>query len=319
MVGSYGTGMTMWLDRVPGRGETLGGARFSAGPGGKGSNQAIGAARLGARVQLLTAIGDDEFGAAARRLWQAEGVDAGSVITADAATMVGVILVESDGENRIVIAPGALDHLTPRHVAGFGDAIAASDLLMVCNEIPADTVVAALRTARERGTRTLLNPAPARDLPADARGLVDYLTPNLGEARLLAGAGDRAGVEEILDRLRERFAATVVLTAGGDGAFVDDPATGRTAIQPVAPPAIVDTTGAGDAFNAALAVALCRGEGPLAAARYAVAAGAFAVSRPEVIPGLGTAEDLAALLSENLPPDSDPASVSAGRAGLGRI
>lgn len=349
VVGSYGTGMTMYLDRVPERGETIGGARFSAGPGGKGSNQAIGAARLGAQVTLLTAVGDDEFGAAARRLWQAEGVDAGSVVTADAATMVGVILVESDGENRIVIAPGALDRLTPDHVANFADAIGAADLLMVCNEIPADTVVAALRIARDRGTRALYNPAPARDLPPEARGFVDFLTPNFGEARVLAGAGGgqadgSAGTGDpdagiglhstaaadaahgsdaaagwILDRLRERYSATIVLTAGGDGAWVDDPATGRRTHVPAVPaPAIVDTTGAGDAFNAALAVALCRGDDPVAAAGYAAAAGAFAVSRPEVIPGLATAAELATLVpAEDRDPPALPGPV--GGAGLGRI
>jgi ribokinase len=319
VVGSYGTGMTMWLDRVPDRGETLGGARFSAGPGGKGSNQAIGAARLGAQVRLLTAVGDDEFGAAARRLWREEGVDASGVVTVDAATMVGVILVEPDGENRIVIAPGALDLVTPEHVGGFAEAIAGSDLLMVCNEIPADVVVAALRLAQDHGVATLYNPAPARDLPAEARGLVDYLTPNFGEARVLAGldsadsAGQSVQADEILDRLRERFDATIVLTAGGDGAYVDDPAAGRSHVPPVTPPEIVDTTGAGDAFNAALAVALCRGDDPVTATRYAVAAGAFAVSRPEVIPGLATPDDLAALLAENSPPDPAGAAVFPGR------
>lgn len=301
VVGSYGTGMTMRLERLPERGETLGSGLFSAGPGGKGSNQAVGAARLGAQVRLLTAIGDDEFGAAARRLWQSEGVHYDDVVTVDAATMVGVILVEPDGENRIIIAPGALDLLTPQHVAGFADAISGSELLLVCNEIPADTVVAALRTARQHGVATQYNPAPARDLPAEARPLVDYLTPNLGEGRLLAGAGETDGPPEILDRLRQRYSGTVVLTAGSAGAWVDEPTGARTHVPPVTPPAIVDTTGAGDAFNAALAVGLCRGWPSARAAAFAVAAGAFAVSRPEVIPGLATPDQLAPLLPDGFP------------------
>jgi ribokinase len=295
VVGSYGTGLTMRIPAMPQAGETVTGATFAAGAGGKGSNQAIGAARLGAEVRLLTAIGDDEFGAAARSLWRAVGVDDAGVVTVDAATMVGVILVEADGENRIIIAPGALDLLGPAHVDAFAASIDGAELLMVCNEIPVDTVVAALRTARRHGVPTLFNPAPARDLPAEARPLVDYLTPNLGEGRTLAGLDGAAGVGDILDRLRQRYAATIVLTAGADGAYVDEPSGARTHVPAVRPPAVVDTTGAGDAFNAALAVALCRGESPVAATGFAVAAGAFAVSRHEATPGLPRPDDLARL------------------------
>lgn len=304
VVGSYGTGLTMRTPRVPGPGETLSGATFSAGPGGKGSNQAIGAARLGAQVSLLTAIGADDFGAAAQSLWAAEGVDASGVVIAPEPTMVGVILVEDGGENRIVLAPGALDFLDPRHVAAFAQRIGEAELLMVCNEIPVATVVAALQAARHRGVKTLFNPAPARDLPADARHLVDYLTPNLPEARVLAGVeGDSADIATVLDRLRQLYSATIVLTAGSDGCYVDDASTGaRTHVAPIQPPAVVDTTGAGDAFNAAFATALSRGATAVEAARYGNAAGAFAVGRPEVIPGLATRAELAALLGENTPP-----------------
>lgn len=288
VVGSYGTGLTMVLARVPEAGETVAGGIFSAGPGGKGSNQAIGAARLGAEVSLLTAIGDDEFGAAARTLWSDEGVDHSSVVTATASTMVGVILVEPSGENRIVIAPGALDELTPAHVESFGETIAGADLMMVCNEIPEETVAAALRVAREHDVPTLFNPAPARATEIDLTGLIDYLTPNFGEARLLAGLDDTARYDETLDRLRERFDATIAMTAGADGVFVESPESGRVLISAFTPPAIVDTTGAGDAFNAAFAVALCRGEPAAEAARFGAAAGALAVSRAEVIPSLPT-------------------------------
>ncbi|MFI0463218.1 ribokinase [Saccharopolyspora sp. 5N102] len=290
VVGSYGTGMTMRTSRMPGRGETLGGAAFSLGPGGKGSNQAIGAARLGAEVSLLTAIGDDVLGAQGRELWRHEGVDASAVVTVGASTMTGVILVEDDGENRIIVAPGALDLLRPAHVDGFADVIAAADLLMVCNEIPADVVVSAVRTAADRGTRVLFNPAPARDLPQDAADLVDLLTPNLTEAQVLTGL-DTTDPDALLDALRERFSSTIALTCGTDGAYVDD-GTDRTHIPPVRAARVVDTTGAGDAFNAAFAVAWCRGWDLRRAARYAAAAGAFAVAHHEVIPGLPHSEDL---------------------------
>lgn len=297
VVGSYGTGMTMAVDRMPEAGETLSGGRFSAGPGGKGSNQAIGAARLGETVHLLTALGDDAFAAAARDLWRVEGVDASHVVTVDASTMVGVILVEPSGENRIVIAPGALADLDPGHVAAFAEVIAAADLVMVCNEIPQVTVEATLETAARHRVPTLFNPAPARDISDSATGFVDYLTPNLGEARLLTGSGTDADPDDLVSRLRTRFpAAVIVLTCGADGVVVDSHGS-RTRIPAVPAPEVVDTTGAGDAFNAAFAVGICRGWGPARAAHFGAAAGAFAVSRPEVIPGLGRPSDLAALLA----------------------
>lgn len=298
VVGSFGVGLTMRVPTMPRAGETVAGATYSEGPGGKGSNQAIGAARLGACVRFLTAIGDDEFGASARALWQAESVDAADVVTVGAPTMVGVILVEADGENRIVIAPGALDRLVPEHVDAFGEAIADAQMLVVCNEIPVQTVVEALRIARQYGVPTLFNPAPARDIPAAAREFVDVLTPNLGEGRVLAGLHETAGIDEVLGTLRRLFpATTVILTAGSDGAYVDDPAGVRVHIDAVTPPAVVDTTGAGDAFTAALAVALCRGETAVAAAQFAAAAGAFAVSRHEAVAGLPRPADLEPLLA----------------------
>lgn len=302
VVGSYGVGMTMRMDAVPGRGETIAGGVFSAGPGGKGSNQAIGAARLGAAVHLLTAIGDDDFGRSAHQLWNHENINATHVVTTSSATMVGVIMVEPDGENRIIIAPGALDELSSPHVGAFADTIADADLMMVSQEIPSAAVERALEVARSVGTRTLLNPAPARDLPASARSNVDYLTPNFGEGQMLAGLPATANATEILDALRATFDATIVLTAGGNGAWVDEKDGGRTHIPPVKPAAIVDTTGAGDAFNAALAVALCRGKTPVQAATYAAAAGAFAVGRAEVIPGLATAAELDAFIAETTTP-----------------
>lgn len=297
VVGSYGVGLTMRVAAMPSAGETVSGATFSEGAGGKGSNQAIGAARLGAEVRLLTAVGRDEFGTSARALWRAEGVDESGVVTVEAPTMVGFIVVEASGENRIVIAPGALDRLGPKHVDTFAASIADAHIMMVCNEIPVQTVVAALRTAHHHEVPTLFNPAPGRDLPADARKYVDILTPNLGEGRILAGLDETAGVSEILDRLRHMYTATIVLTAGADGAYVDEPSGARMHVDAIRSTQVVDTTGAGDAFNAALAVALCRGESAVAATQFAVAAGAFAVSKREATPGLPSPEDIESILA----------------------
>ncbi|MFI6231309.1 ribokinase [Micromonospora echinospora] len=297
VIGSYGAGLTMRVPRLPVAGETLSGGRFASGHGGKGSNQAVAAARLGAEVSLLTAIGADQFGAAARQLWADEGIDATGVRTTGAATMVGVILVDEQGENRIVIAPGALDDLTPADVEGFADRIAAADLVVVSLEIPLPVAVAALRAAHERGVRTLLNPAPAVRLPDEAWRWIDVVTPNASEARVLTGLGpeDSATGDELVDLIRARHAGTVVLTLGAEGALVDHEGQ-RIRVAPVTVPRVVDTTGAGDAFTGALAVALARGDALTDAVRFAAAAGAHTVGIAEVIPALPHPDDVAALL-----------------------
>ncbi|MCZ7418443.1 MULTISPECIES: ribokinase [unclassified Micromonospora] len=297
VVGSYGAGLTMRVPRAPVAGETLSGGRFASGHGGKGSNQAVAAARLGAEVSFLTAIGRDQFGDAARRLWHDEGVDASAVRTTDAATMVGFILVDDGGENRIAIAPGALDELTPADVDRFTDRIAEADLVVVSLEIPLPVALAALRTARAHGVRTLLNPAPAVALPDEAWEWIDVLTPNASEARVLTGLDptDVASAGDVVELLRARYSGTVVLTLGADGALVDSGGH-QTRVAPVTAPRVVDTTGAGDAFTAALAVALTRGDDLIEAVRYAAAAGTHAVGIAEVIPALPGPDDVAALL-----------------------
>ncbi|UIN30660.1 ribokinase [Microbacterium binotii] len=293
VVGSYGAGLTMRVPKAPGPGETLSGGEYDEGPGGKGSNQAIGAARLGADVALLTAVGRDAFGDAARRLWAAEGVDDAHVLTGTRPTMVGFILVEPSGENRITIAPGALDELDGVAVRGFAEEIAAADVLVVSMEIPEAAVLEALRIGRERGTRTLLNPAPARAIPEDIWSTIDVITPNQTEAPVLLGLAPGHGLsdEELVSRLRERTGGAVILTRGGQGALLADE-HGLQEIAPVDAAKIIDTTGAGDAFTAALAVGLAEGASLADAARFAAHAGAHAVTIAGVIPALPTRERL---------------------------
>ncbi|MEU7322004.1 ribokinase [Streptomyces griseoviridis] len=293
VVGSYGAGLTMRVPKAPAAGETVSGGTFAPGPGGKGSNQAVAAARLGAEVALLTAVGDDDFGRAAHELWRAEGVDASRVLTAGAPTMVGFILVEPSGENRIAIAPGALDELDAAAVEGFRAEIAAADIVIVSMEIPEDAVVAALRAGRESGTRTLLNPAPARPLPDACWPLIDVITPNQTEAPVLLGldAEHRLDDEELVSALRERTGGVALLTRGGQGALVAE-ASGVTAVPPLRARSVVDTTGAGDSFTAALAVALAEGRPVAEAAGFAAAAGAHTVSVAGVIPALPTRDQL---------------------------
>jgi ribokinase len=267
VVGSYGVGLTFVLARLPDRGETLIGDLFRTDHGGKGSNQAIGAARLGADVALLTAVGEDAFGDRALALWAEEGVDASAVLRAPEPTMTAAILVERGGDNRIVIVPGALSALAPEHVDAFAGRVAEADVLLVQLEIPIETALHALDVGRRAGVRTVLNPAPAP--PAPIAPMCDYVTPNETEAPAVAAAQ-----------------ATQVVTLGERGARVG----GRTV--PAFPAGPVDTTGAGDAFSAAFAVALAEGASDLEAVRWGCAAGAHMVEHEGVVPGLPTRAQL---------------------------
>ncbi len=267
VVGSYGVGLTFGIERAPERGETLIGTLFRTDHGGKGSNQAVGAARLGAEVTLLTAIGEDAFGDGAVELWAEEGVDATLVVRASLPTMTAAILVEAGGDNRIVIVPGALSTLTPAHVDAFAAQIASADVLLVQLEIPVVTALHALEVGRQRGVRTVLNPAPAP--PSPIAPAADYLTPNESEAF----AVDEAD-------------GTLVVTLGEQGARL------RGTQVPAFPADAVDTTGAGDAFCAAFAVALAEGATDTDAVRWGCAAGAHMVEHEGVIPGLPTRAQL---------------------------
>jgi len=266
-VGSYGVGLTFGSERVPERGETVIGTLFRTDDGGKGSNQAVGAARLGAEVSFLTAVGRDDFGDRAFELWAREGVDASAVLRSAEPTMTAAILVEASGDNRIVIVPGALSSLTPAHVDGFADRMAEADVLLVQLEIPVETALHALAVARQAGVRTILNPAPAPAKPITPAA--DYLVPNESEAPAVEGAD-----------------GTLVVTLGEEGARIGDNLVSAFLAR------TADTTGAGDAFCAAFAVALAEQGSDLDAVRWGCAAGAHMVEHPGVIPGLPTRAEL---------------------------
>jgi ribokinase len=267
VVGSYGVGLTFGSARAPERGETVIGTLFRRDDGGKGSNQAVGAARLGEQVSFLTAVGEDAFGDRAFELWAEEGIDASGVIRPELPTMTAAILVEEGGDNRIVIVPGALSALTPAHVDAFAPRIEEADVLLVQLEIPVETALHALEVGRAARVRTILNPAPAPTAPIVAA--VDYLTPNESEAFAVEDA-----------------AGTVVVTLGEQGARL------RGEEIPAFPATPVDTTGAGDAFCGAFAVALAEGAADAEAVRWGCAAGAHMVEREGVIPGLPTRAQL---------------------------
>lgn len=297
VVGGYGLGVSFFVDRAPAAGETVGGARLLQTPGGKGSNQSIGARRLGASAALLTAIGPDDPGRLGLALWQAEGVDAGGVVELAGSTMVGAIITDASGENRIVIADGVLADYGPAHVDAAAGVIADASVVLVSLEVALPAAARALALGREAGATTILNPAPAPAAAAIDWRAVDIVAPNQTEAARLLGAGS-VGPMEAARALRERFHVSVVLTLGGDGVLVAPLAGGIEMIAAPAPDTVVDTTGAGDAFNAGLAVGLLRGLDLTDAARVGAACGSLAVRAAGVIPSLPTRDAVVGLLRQ---------------------
>lgn len=303
VVGSYGVGETMRTKRFPGPGETVTEGVLSVGHGGKGSNQAVAARRLGAEVSLLTAVGQDAAAEAAFDLWRREGIDASQVIEVQGAnTMTGMIIVDEEAENRIVIAPGALDHLTAADVRSRRKLIESADALIVGLEIPIDAATEAVRVGREAGVLTVFNPAPARSVPDEIFDFIDVMTPNLSEARAIlckdtsaADSDPMYAVSELAVALQARTGADVVLTNGGDGSIVAD-FQGARVVAPHPQAELVDTTGAGDSFTGALTVALVEGSDLETAAERAAEVGAFVVGRHEVVPSLPHRSELSDLL-----------------------
>ena len=287
VVGSYATGLTMKVERLPSRGETLLGAGYRVDHGGKGSNQAVGCARLGAQTSFVARIGKDTFGDSALTLYREEGVDAADVRQLDnSLTGVGFIVVESaTGHNFITIDPGANDQLSPADVAGSA-ALTPAKVVLTQLEIPIAAAAAALSRGRSAGAITILNPAPVRALPTSVLQNIDVLTPNQSEAKVLAGHAPDAAAdpESVARELIRTGVKQVVMTLGEEGALVVT-ASSATRIPAIHVSAL-DTTGAGDAFNAGLAVALARGAPLEVAVQFAVVTGGLAVTKEGVIPSL---------------------------------
>ena len=287
VVGSYATGLTMRVERLPSPGETLLGTGYRVDCGGKGSNQAVGCARLGARVSFVARIGKDAFGEMALGLYRDEGVDVAHVSqTADAPTGVGFIIVDANGNNCITIDPGANELLTAADVSRGEAAFDGTAVVLTQLEIPVAAAEAAMTCGRERGAVTILNPAPVRPLPESILRLVDIITPNQSEARVLAGRrpDDAVDPEEIARELIRRGVKQVVMTLGERGALIVTPSSSRHV--PALRMTAVDTTGAGDAFNAGLAMGLAYGAEVDDAVRFAVITGGLAVTKEGVIPSL---------------------------------
>jgi ribokinase len=288
VVGSYATGLTMKVERLPSTGETVLGTGYRVDYGGKGSNQAVGSARLGAKVSFVARIGKDAFGEMALGLYDDEGIDAAHIKqTAGAPTGVGFIMVETvSGNNCIVIDPGANELLTADDVSDCGAAFKSTSVMLTQLEIPVATAEAALRLGRQAGAITVLNPAPVRPLRPSVLQSVDVLTPNQVEAKVLTGRrpDEVAEPEQLAFELIRSGVKQVVMTLGERGALVVTSSSAKHV--PAILVSAVDTTGAGDAFNAGLATALASGAGLEAAVQFAVVTGGLAVTKEGVIPSL---------------------------------
>jgi ribokinase len=291
VVGSVNIDLVVTLDALPRPGETVMGGRFARHGGGKGANQAVAAARLGAAVSLVGAVGRDDFGDAALEELSVDGIELGAVMRVDEPTGVALITVDRAGENAIAVASGANAALSPDAVtAALGERLdAPAGVVLLGHEVPEAAVLAGARAARAAGWTVLLNPAPARALPDALLGLGPLLTPNADEARALSGEADVAAAGRAL---AGRSGAPVLVTVGADGGLLCS--DGDVARLPAPTTDVVDTTGAGDTFNGALAAELAAGTPLRAAAELAIHAAASSTASAGARAGMPRRDELAA-------------------------
>jgi ribokinase len=293
VVGSVNTDMVVKGWRLPAPGETVTGGQFVMAAGGKGANQAVAAARLGAEVTLVAKVGQDLFGQQAIDDYRREGILTDCILRdAERHTGVALILVDQSGENLISVASGANHALTPQEIAPMAERICSAEVLMLQLEIPIDTVCRAAQMAAEAGVPVILDPAPAAPLPDGLLRHVMYLTPNESEAERLTGiaVGDEASARRAAKQLLAAGARHVIVTLGAKGALLAGP--DRTVLIPSESVDAVDTTAAGDAFNGGLAWALGCGMELEQAVRRACLVGALSATRLGAQPSLPTKDEL---------------------------
>ncbi len=305
VLGVFNADTTYRAARQPAMGETILGDSFALRAGGKGSNQAVAAARAGGRiagrVAMLTRLGDDAFADLALATWAAEGIAPHAPRVRGAQTGAACVFVEAGtGDNAIIVCPGAAATISAGDVDGWADVIGSARVLVTQCEQPVDAAHRALQIARAAGVTTILNPAPAAALPEGMLALCDVVTPNATEAGALTGLAvdTREGAEEAAAALCAAGAGAAVLTLGATGALLHD---GRTAalVPGLSAGPVVETTGAGDAFTGGLAVALAE-EQPLAeAVRFASATAALSVTKAGTVPAMPARAAIDALLARD--------------------
>jgi ribokinase len=297
VLGSFVADLAFRTDRIPVWGETLMGSGFKLGPGGKGSNQAVAAARAGSRVSFISKLGPDPFGDMARALYKSEGIDTQFLFPTQSATGAATIIIDAQkGENAIIIVPGACFEVTAAEVDQARELIASSSVFVAQLELPIAVVEHGLALAHSLGVPTILNPAPAAPLPESIYQHIDYITPNESEAAALTGVsvltiGD---AEKAADVFLVRGVANAIITMGAQGVFVKN-AQVRAHVPAVSAGKVVETTGAGDAFNGGFAVALSEGMDLVEAARFGCATAGISITRPGTAPSMPTRAEIDAL------------------------
>lgn len=293
VVGSSNMDLVVKTDRIPTLGETMLGGDFLMVPGGKGANQAVAAAKLGARVQFVARLGDDLFGRQSRANFEREGVDTTHVtLSSGVASGVALITVDAKGNNVIVVAPGANSALSTDDVERAAADIRGAGAVVAQLEVPLETVHCAAQLAHQSGVPFILDPAPARDLPAELLGLVSVLTPNETEARILTGVDvrDESSAGAAAAKLLAAGVGAVVVTMGVQGFLL---ATGAsTEFIPAPSVRAVDATAAGDAFAGSLAVGLAQGQSLHEAATFAGRAAALSVTKMGAQPSMPTRQEV---------------------------
>jgi ribokinase len=303
VIGSLNADLVVRAPRFPEPGETISGGDLQIIPGGKGANQAVAAARQGASVAMIGRVGNDSFGPFLTENLKSNRVDASHVITNDSATGTAIIIVDADGQNSIVLSPGANGSVSPADVEHAS--LLNPRLLLLQLEIPIPTVLQAAQYAKAKDIRVILNPAPAQSIPHELIALADFIIPNETELGLLTGheVHDIASAEEAAKILLKQGAKNIIVTLGGNGALI---VTGEKSIHiPSFKVDIVDTTAAGDAFIGGLASKLLDSDLSKElsddefeqAVRYACACGAFAVTKFGAQPSLPTKQEIENFLS----------------------
>jgi len=273
------------------------GSEFKLGPGCKGSNQAVAAARAGGRVSFISKLGPDPFVDMARALYKSEGIDTQFLFSTQSATGAAAIIIDAHkGENAIIIVPGACFEVTAAEVDQARALIADSSVFVAQLELPLTVVEHGLALAHSLGVPTILNPAPAAPLPESIYRHIDYITPNESEAASLTGVSVStiADAEKAADAFLARGVPNAIITLGAQGVFVKS-AQVRAHVPAVSAGKVMETTGAGDAFNGGFAVALSEGMGLIEAARFGCATAGISITRPGTAPSMPTRAEIDAL------------------------